>query len=60
MGTRNPFTAWRNRHNLSQRQAPIVLGCSRMAWIGWERGDKDAPKYIRLAMLAIDHGLSVD
>jgi transcriptional regulator with XRE-family HTH domain len=55
---RNPLAAWRKRHKLSQRQAVLTLGCSRMAWMGWERGDKTPPKYIRLAMLAIDHGLS--
>jgi transcriptional regulator with XRE-family HTH domain len=53
----NPFIAWRERNQLSARQAVIVLGCSRMAYQGWERGEKPAPKYIRLAMLAIEHGL---
>ena len=52
----NPFTAWRKRHKLSQRAVPGVLGCSRAAWVGWENA-REAPGYIRLAMLAVDAGI---
>lgn len=50
----NAFTDWRTRHDLSQRAAALAIGCSRAAWQMWESGKHVAPRYIHLAMQAID------
>jgi len=50
----SPLTAWRNRLGLSQRGAAEALGCSRDAWRRWEANPDDAPRYIILAMQAIE------
>lgn len=57
---RNPLQAWRKRHELSTRTAPLAIGCSRQAWINWESGVSETPGYIRLAMLAYDDGHRLD
>jgi transcriptional regulator with XRE-family HTH domain len=56
---KNELIAWRKRHKLSQRAAAIKLGCSRGAWLNWENGISRTPRYIRLAMLAIERGLEL-
>ena len=50
----SPLTAWRNRLGLSQRAAADELGCSRDAWRRWEANPDAAPRYIILAMQAIE------
>jgi hypothetical protein len=45
---------WREEMGLSKHQAPIELGCSRIAYLKWER--TDAPLYIKYACLWIQYG----
>lgn len=50
----SPLTTWRQHHDLSQRAAARAIGCSRAAWQLWESGQHVAPRYIHLAMRAVD------
>lgn len=52
------LTRWRERMGYSQREASVVLGCSRGAWSGWEDGTQKIPRYIGLAMAALALGLA--
>jgi transcriptional regulator with XRE-family HTH domain len=52
--------AWRERRKISQRKAEKLLGCSRGAIISWERGLHETPKYIILAIKAIEAGITAD
>jgi len=51
------LTEWRERLGYSQREAALVIGCSRGAWAGWESGTNPIPHYIGLAMAAIALGV---
>jgi transcriptional regulator with XRE-family HTH domain len=51
---------WRARRKISQRKACELLGCSRGALIAWERGNHETPRYIVLAIKAIEDGHTAD
>jgi DNA-binding XRE family transcriptional regulator len=55
--TPDQVIAWRERLHYSQRDAAHALGCSRDAWARWEKGTKQVPLYIALAMAALAMGL---
>jgi len=48
---------WRERMGYSQRDACEQLGCSRTAWIQWEAGKQETPRYIGLACAALALGM---
>jgi DNA-binding transcriptional regulator YiaG len=50
------LVAWRTMMELSQREACEALGCSRAALNNWEHGTTICPKYIGLAMTALELG----
>jgi len=41
---------WRQKRGLSQQKAADLIGCSKRAWQAWESGERDAPRYIELAL----------
>src|SRR5215472_650540 len=49
--------AWREHMGYSQRDASVALGCSRMAYGGWELGKHQIPAYIELACDALALGM---
>jgi transcriptional regulator with XRE-family HTH domain len=48
---------WRETMRFSQLSACRELGCSRGAYINWEKGTTKIPKYIALACAAISYSL---
>lgn len=38
--------AWRNAHDLSQREAAKIAGVDPSNWSRWERGDTVAPQWL--------------
>lgn len=48
---------WRARMNYTTRTAPEALGCSRQAYMNWENGTHDVPRYIALAAAALALGI---
>jgi len=51
------LAAWRERMGYSLREAAENIGCSKQAWINWEQGRQDVPRYIGLAMAALALGM---
>jgi transcriptional regulator with XRE-family HTH domain len=49
--------AWRNRMGLDVLRACEKIGCHRNAWAAWEHGERRIPRYIGLAMAAVEAGL---
>jgi transcriptional regulator with XRE-family HTH domain len=56
--TGNDLLEWRQRLQMTTRQAADVLGCSRTSYMRWESGQQDIPHYIALACAAIHAGLA--
>jgi transcriptional regulator with XRE-family HTH domain len=56
--TARELKRWRKRLELSMRKAAEAIGCSRTAYMRWESGEQDIPKYIGLACSAIELGIA--
>lgn len=52
------LTAWRERMGYSNRDAALAIGCSRQAWLDWESGKSEVPRYIGLACAALALGMT--
>jgi transcriptional regulator with XRE-family HTH domain len=56
--TAQELARWRRMQGFSIRKAAETLGCSRIAFTRWERGEQQAPRYIALACTAIAMGVT--
>jgi DNA-binding XRE family transcriptional regulator len=48
---------WRERQDLTQGDAALLIGCGRRSLQKWEAGENNVPHYIGLACSAVAAGL---
>ena len=56
--TPNELLKWRLDNELSQEEAAKLIGCSRRGYQNWEEGKSKIPRYVALAIAAIQVGLA--
>ncbi len=45
---------WRKRNNYSQSQLAKVLGVAKLTVSRWERGDREVPSFLHLALACME------
>jgi transcriptional regulator with XRE-family HTH domain len=51
--TKDELTAWREKQGLSQNQLAQLLGVASTTINRWERGEREIPAYLHLALKSI-------
>jgi len=52
------LAAWRKLRRINQRELATILGISHITVANWERGLYEVPRYLHLALEAVDTRLS--
>ena len=55
--TKNEFLEWRKRNGFTQAEAARRIGCSKRALQYWEKGIHPIPKYVTMAVAAVQYNL---